>query len=290
MTRDYVLARDKKRLRRMLGLPKRLIEDVHLDMGPAQEQVYQQIAAGKLDELQGLDEVTRPHVLAMLGQLKQAAVSPELVDVPGESAKMEWLSDKLDGLDEPVVAFSQYRDTAPLVARVASRHGYELFEINGSMSPAERQAEIARWRNGPDKRLFMISLRAGGFGINLQDSRVVVHIDRWWNPAVEDQASDRTWRLGQKRDVTVYTLGCRGTIDMHIARMQADKRLLAEVIERQDEDTIRRMALGGDITAHIDHVAHGASVAKASAPALSPIEQSTSGIEPPAPSARDIGF
>lgn len=283
ITREVILSRDKKRLRRMLGLPKKTVEPVRLTMDPAQRAIYQQVAAGEISKLLGLQEeggFSRPHLFAMINQLKQVCNDPQLLGIKGPSVKKQWLKEKLEGWEEPVIVFTQYTRMMPHLTDLAQSQGYETYQIHGQMSPAQRTAEIARWKQGATKRVIVISLRAGGVGINLPESRLVVHYDRWWNPAVEDQASDRSYRMGQKRDVIVFTPWLLDTLEQNIDNIQTDKRALSEAIEKQDVAAIERMVLAGDVTAHMQRQAQAAPNV-AAAHALTPAPKIDDPVAPP---------
>jgi SNF2 family DNA or RNA helicase len=113
--------------------------------------------------------------------------------------------------------------------------------LDGSTPIAERQARVAAFQAG-DGDLFLISLKAGGTGLNLTGADIVVHLDPWWNPAVEDQASDRAHRIGQTRPVTVYRLVTRGTIEEQIVALHAEKRELADSLLAGAETSARLSA------------------------------------------------
>jgi SNF2 family DNA or RNA helicase len=112
--------------------------------------------------------------------------------------------------------------------------------LEGSMAPRARQAEVDRFNNSTDIPVFLISLKAGGTGLNLTAADTVVHFDPWWNPAVEAQATDRAHRIGQTRVVTSYKLICSGTVEEKVLQLQTAKReLLKDVFEASDAATAK---------------------------------------------------
>ncbi|MFI5891538.1 DEAD/DEAH box helicase [Actinoplanes sp. NPDC051513] len=176
-------------------------------------------------------------VLAAMTKLKQACVHPALLlgdgsPLPGRSGKLERLEEILDGAladGESVLCFTQFaKFGAMLTPHLAARFGVPVRFLHGGTSRPERDAMVAAFQNDPRPGIFVLSLKAGGTGINLTAANHVVHVDRWWNPATEAQATDRAYRIGQRRDVQVHTLVCLGTLEERIDRLLADKGVLAE--------------------------------------------------------------
>jgi SNF2 family DNA or RNA helicase len=130
--------------------------------------------------------------------------------------------------------FSQFTSHLSLVASALEHAGYTSLYLDGSTPAPERARRIARFQAG-EAEVFLLSLKAGGTGINLTAADYVIHLDPWWTPAVEDQATDRAHRIGQTKPVTVYRLIARGTIEEQIVRMHGDKRaLVAGVLDGTD--------------------------------------------------------
>jgi SNF2 family DNA or RNA helicase len=182
-------------------------------------------------------------VLAHLMKLRRACCHPVLaggLDSPS-SSKLDALEELLEGLIENghrTLVFSQFTDHLALIrARLDARGwGYETLE--GSTPAQERGALVNRFQTGTAP-VFLISLQAGGTGLNLTAADYVVHMDPWWNPAVEDQASDRAHRLGQTRPVTIYRLVARDTIEERIVALHRSKRDLAEALLEGTEAAAR---------------------------------------------------
>jgi SNF2 family DNA or RNA helicase len=152
----------------------------------------------------------------------------------GESVKLDDLSERVQTLTAEghrALVFSQFTDDLFGVRAIASRlAAYRPLTYTGAMTQAERQNMIALFKNDVRCRLFIISLKAGGLGLNLQDASYVVHFDRWWNPAVERQAEDRSHRLGQQLPVTVYSYICVGTIEDRIEEILVQKQRLFDTL------------------------------------------------------------
>ena len=113
--------------------------------------------------------------------------------------------------------------------------------LHGGLTPAQREAEIAAFNAAPEPNAFILSLKAGGFGLNLTRATHVIHFDRWWNPAVENQATDRAHRIGQTKTVFVHTFICAGTLEDHIDALLESKRYLANEVVAGGEAFLARM-------------------------------------------------
>jgi len=191
---------------------------------------YRQSLIGIVQE-QGLAK-TRMHVLEALLRLRQAACHPGLLDASlasGDSAKLDVLCPHLEelvGEGHKALVFSQFTSMLAIVREHLDRRGIVYEYLDGQTR--DRKTHIDRFQTDEKCGVFLISLKAGGLGLNLTAADYVFLLDPWWNPAVEDQASDRAHRIGQDQPVTVYTLRAAGTVEDHIATMQARKRGLAD--------------------------------------------------------------
>jgi len=170
-------------------------------------------------------------VLAEIMRLRRFCCHPALVfpDAPRECSKIDAFLDLVEELRENqhrALVFSQFVDFLALVREHLDERRIRYEYLDGSTPQAERQARVAAFQNG-DAPLFLISLKAGGFGLNLTAADYVIHLDPWWNPAVQAQATDRAHRIGQERPVTVYRLITRDSIEDSITKMHASKRELA---------------------------------------------------------------
>ncbi|MDI6105544.1 DEAD/DEAH box helicase [Actinoplanes sp. NEAU-A12] len=176
-------------------------------------------------------------VLAAMTKLKQACVHPALLlkdgsPLPGRSGKIDRLEEIVDhalGAGESVLCFTQFaRFGAMLTPHLSARFGVPVRFLHGGTSRGARDAMVAEFQEAKQPGVFVLSLKAGGTGLNLTAANHVVHVDRWWNPATETQASDRAFRIGQRRDVHIHTLVCLGTLEERIDRVLVDKGVLAE--------------------------------------------------------------
>ena len=125
--------------------------------------------------------------------------------------------------------FSQFTSHLALIREALDKQEIPYLYLDGSTTPSERNRLVRQFQTG-DEPLFLIRLKAGGLGLNLTAADYVVHLDPWWNPAIEDQASDRAHRIGQERPVTVYRLIATGTIEEKIIRLHQNKRSMADAL------------------------------------------------------------
>ncbi|GIF03768.1 DEAD/DEAH box helicase [Actinoplanes siamensis] len=176
-------------------------------------------------------------VLAAMTKLKQVCVHPALLlkdasPLPGRSGKVDRLEEIVDralGAGESVLVFTQFAKFGGMLApHLAARFGVRVPFLHGGTARGARDAMVAGFQQAAEPGVFVLSLKAGGTGLNLTAANHVVHLDRWWNPATETQASDRAFRIGQRRDVHVHTLVCLGTLEERIDQLLADKGVLAE--------------------------------------------------------------
>ncbi|MEV6305236.1 DEAD/DEAH box helicase [Actinoplanes sp. NPDC051861] len=183
------------------------------------------------------DKARKGLVLAAMTKLKQVCVHPALLlkdgsPLPGRSGKIDRLEEILDhalGAGESVLCFTQFaRFGAMLQPHLAARFGVPVRFLHGGTPRGARDTMIAEFQQAGEPGIFVLSLKAGGTGVNLTAANHVVHVDRWWNPAAETQASDRAFRIGQRRDVHVHNLVCLGTLEERIDQLVADKGVLAE--------------------------------------------------------------
>ncbi len=230
LIRPFVLRRTKSEVAR--DLPPRTTIDVDIVLSEAEREAYDGARAQAVAELSGPTDLSqaRFQALAAITRLRQLACHPRLVDSTSEipSSKLQRLLalvQQLAETDQRALVFSQFTRHLHLVRAALDEAGLSYSYLDGQTSPEERAARVERFQTGDD-RLFLISLKAGGTGLTLTSADTVIHLDPWWNPAVEDQATDRAHRIGQTKPVTVYRLIARGTIEEAILQLHADKRAL----------------------------------------------------------------
>jgi SNF2 family DNA or RNA helicase len=153
---------------------------------------------------------------------------------------------------EKLLVFTQFREaTAPLAAFLAGVFGREGLVLHGGTPVRARGALVRRFQEDPAVPFFVLSLKAGGTGLNLTAASHVVHFDRWWNPAVENQATDRAYRIGQHRNVLVQKLVCRGTVEERIDRLIDEKQALARGVLEGGAETLLTEMSDADLMAMV---------------------------------------
>ncbi len=269
VTRPFLLRRRKSDPAIVPELPPKTEVDRVVPLSVEQASLYKAVteeALATIAESEGIER--RGLVLKLLTALKQICNHPaQYLHQPGPSSRsagplgpssrsagplgpLAGRSGKLDATvelldiiaDEGAAAlvFTQYVEMGRLLETHLGGHGLRTFFLHGSLGVRRRQELVDRFQAG-EADAFVISLKAGGTGLNLTRASHVVHFDRWWNPAVEDQASDRAWRIGQDRPVTVHRLICEGTVEDRIAALLEDKRALADAVVGSGEGWISEL-------------------------------------------------
>jgi non-specific serine/threonine protein kinase len=254
LVRPYVLRRLKTDKHVIADLPDKTEVQAFCTLSPKQAALYEQSVKALAAVLQGeVEGVQRKGViLAFLMRFKQICNHPSqwLGDgawAPADSGKLSRLreiAEVIAAKQEKVLVFTQFRETAePLAAFLGTVFGRSGLVLHGA-TPVKKRHELVR-RFQEDERIpfFVLSLKAGGSGLNLTAASHVIHFDRWWNPAVEDQATDRAFRIGQHRNVLVHKFVCRGTLEEKIdALVEAKRRLSADVLEGGAETVLTEMS------------------------------------------------
>ncbi|MBX7100130.1 MAG: DEAD/DEAH box helicase [Myxococcaceae bacterium] len=235
----FLLRRTKQQVAN--ELPRRTELRVPVVLSPEEFQHYEDARLSALSDLESKRSVLREQerkveVLAALTRLRLLASHPRLHDPrhTGSSSKLERfleLSDELRAEGHRALVFSQFTSHLALVREALDARGVRYEYLDGQTPRKERAVVVRRFQAG-DAPLFLISLQAGGAGLNLTAADNVIHLDPWWNPAVEDQASDRAHRIGQTKPVTIYRLVAMGTIEEQILALHASKRRLVDQILR----------------------------------------------------------
>ncbi len=240
LTAPFLLRRTKADKSLVPDLPDKVEQIAWATLTREQATMYQAVVDQLLVDAEHSDGMKRRGlVLAALTRLKQICNHPAhaLGDgsrLAGRSGKLarfdELVTDLLDA-DERALVFTQYRVMGDLLARhLGERFELEAPFLHGGVARRSRDRMVDRFQLGDGPPLLIVSLKAGGTGLNLTAASRVVHYDRWWNPAVEDQATDRVWRIGQTEAVFVHKLVCQGTVEERIAKLIDDKRALAHAV------------------------------------------------------------
>lgn len=233
LMQPFILRRTKTQV--LEELPARTEITLHVEMSKEELAFYETLrrrALEKIDSLQGPIEQNQLQIFAEIMRLRRACCNSRLImpDSPIVSTKMElfWrvVKDLLDNRHK-VLVFSQFVGHLTLIRERLDREKVHYQYLDGSTPAKSRQQRVDAFQAG-EGDLFLISLRAGGMGINLTAADYVIHMDPWWNPAVEDQASDRAHRIGQKRPVTIYRLVTKNSIEEMMIDLHQHKRHLAD--------------------------------------------------------------
>jgi SNF2 family DNA or RNA helicase len=237
LIKPFILRRLKRDV--LAELPARTEIDVQLELSPGEMALYEALRRAALERLerdgsQGGAGHKRLLLLAEIMRLRRACCHPSLAvpetDLP--SAKLEAFAEIVDELldnGHKALVFSQFVDHLQVIRAHLERRSIRYQYLDGATPEPQRRAAVDAFQGG-EGELFLISLRAGGAGLNLTAADYVIHMDPWWNPAVEDQASDRAHRIGQERPVTVYRLVAKDTIEERILTLHARKRDLADAL------------------------------------------------------------
>lgn len=229
LLQPFILRRNKTEV--LDELPEKTEITLHVELAEQERALYENLrreAINNLEEGSG----TAIQTLAEITRLRQAACHPSLVhpemDLPSaKSAAFLKLVEELMKNNHRSLVFSQFTSHLNLIRKELDEANIEYLYLDGSTPLTERNKLVKAFQTGPQP-LFLISLKAGGLGLNLTAADFVIHLDPWWNPAIEDQASDRAYRIGQTRPVTVYRLIATQTIEEKIIRLHQTKKSLAD--------------------------------------------------------------
>ncbi len=252
ITGPFVLRRLKTDASIISDLPEKLEMEVLCNLTAEQAALYRAVVDDMMAKIESSDGMERRGlVLATMTRLKQVCNHPAQLlhdgsALPGRSGKLERLDEIVDEVlvaGEKALLFTQYAEFGGMLrGHLSARTGREVLLLHGGVGKAERDAMVTRFQSPQGPPLFVLSLRAGGTGLTLTAANHVVHVDRWWNPAVEDQATDRAFRIGQRRRVQVRKFVCAGTVEEKVAAMIADKRSLAQRVVGAGEQWITELS------------------------------------------------
>lgn len=237
LVRPYLLRRTKEVV--TPELPPRIEMLREVELGADERRLYEAERQKALEQLTSAGETERFRVLASITRLRQLACDPSLIvpDAAVTSSKIAVLMELVEELESAgrkVLVFSQFVRLLERVAELLRNRKTKYLMLDGSTPAAERVRLVDSFQTG-DATVFLLSLKAGGMGLNLTAADTVVHLDPWWNPAVEDQASDRAHRIGQDKSVTIVRLVAKETIEEAVLALHDSKRALTKgVLEGAD--------------------------------------------------------
>ncbi|WP_436800780.1 DEAD/DEAH box helicase [Streptomyces avermitilis] len=255
LVRPFLLRRKKSDPGIAPELPAKTETDRVVSLTAEQAGLYEAVVRetmAKIAESEGI--ARRGLVLKLLTALKQICNHPaqylkehsqrQSTPLGGRSGKLDLLDELLDTITaegESVLVFTQYKQMATLLERHLTERGVPSLFLHGGTPVARREDMVERFQRG-EVPVFLLSLKAAGTGLNLTRATHVVHYDRWWNPAVEDQATDRAYRIGQDRPVQVHKLIAEGTVEDKVAQLLAAKRALADAVVGSGEAALTELS------------------------------------------------
>ncbi len=231
MISPFLLRRTKSEV--LEELPQKTEITIKVSMSQEETALYENLRNNTLENLAS-GEINSIQAMAALTKLRQAACNPKLVDnkldIPSSKASVFLeLVKELIANNHRALVFSQFTSHLALIKQVLDEAKIEYLYLDGSTPTSERKSLVEKFQTGSTP-IFLISLKAGGLGLNLTGADYVIHLDPWWNPAIEDQASDRAYRMGQERAVTIYRLITENTIEEKIIDLHLTKRSLADAL------------------------------------------------------------
>ncbi len=254
LTGPFILRRVKTDKTIISDLPEKQEMKVWCNLTPEQASLYQATVTDMLARIEAAEEgiERRGLVLATMAKLKQVCNHPahllgDSSRLPGRSgklARLEEICDEVVAAGERALCFTQYAEFGRMLQPyLAARLGCPVLFLHGGTPKMKRDTMVEEFQSLTEPALFLLSLKAGGTGLNLTAANHVIHVDRWWNPAVEDQATDRAFRIGQRKDVQVRKFVCVGTLEERIDAMIEEKKALAERIVGTGEGWLTELSV-----------------------------------------------
>ena len=276
ITRPYLLRRVKTDPTVIDDLPEKIEIVADHRLTREQASLYRTVVDDMMEKIEGSDGIERRgNVLAAMSKLKQVCNHPAQLlhdgspihrsggrHRSGKVARLEEILEPVLAAGDRALLFTQYTEFAAMLRpHLSARFDTEVLYLHGGTPKKRRDEMVARFQSGEGPSLFLLSLRAGGTGLTLTAANHVIHLDRWWNPAVEDQATDRAFRIGQRRAVQVRRFVCPGTVEERIEDLVTAKRSLSDMVVTGGEDWLTSLstselravfALGSDAVADLD--------------------------------------
>ncbi|MDI3193236.1 DEAD/DEAH box helicase [Pseudarthrobacter sp. AL07] len=252
LTRPYLLRRVKTDPAIIDDLPEKIEIKQYYTLTNEQASLYQSVVDDMMEKIEESDGIARRgNVLAAMAKLKQICNHPAQLlhdrsavgQRSGKVIRLEEILEEIIAEGDKVLCFTQYTEFAEmLVPHLAARFDTDVAYLHGGTSRQNRTELVRRFQSDDGPPIFLLSLKAGGTGLNLTAANHVIHLDRWWNPAVENQATDRAFRIGQKRRVQVRKFICRGTLEERIDNMIEEKAALANMVVGDGEGWLTELS------------------------------------------------
>lgn len=243
----FILRRTKKQV--LKDLPDKVEKDLWLNLSPEEKQLYLANLAQVNEQLQQqleLEQVDSILILAMMTRLRQICCEPRMLyeNYTGESTKFKMCLDLIETLkenDKKVLLFSSFTSIFDSFIEEFNRRGIKYHMITGVVDKKKRKEEVDAFQSD-DSNVFLISLKAGGTGLNLTKAQAVIHFDPWWNVSAQNQATDRAYRIGQTKNVLVYQLLMKNTIEEKIYEMQKRKKAMSDLFVENSKGGISTLS------------------------------------------------
>jgi SNF2 family DNA or RNA helicase len=252
VTRPYVLRRLKTDPAIISDLPDKIEIKQYCQLTTEQASLYRAVVDDMMEKIKNSDGIKRRgNVLAAMAKLKQVCNHPALLlhdrsaigARSGKVIRLEEIIDEILAEGDKVLCFTQFTEFAEmLLPHLAARFGTDIAYLHGGTPRKRRDEMVNAFQSDAGPPLFLLSLKAGGTGLNLTAASHVIHLDRWWNPAVENQATDRAFRIGQKRNVQVRKFICTGTLEEKIDEMIEEKKALADLVISDGEGWLTELS------------------------------------------------
>jgi SNF2 family DNA or RNA helicase len=252
VTRPYVLRRLKTDPAVIDDLPEKIEIKQYCQLTTEQASLYQAVVDDMMEKIKKTEGIERRgNVLAAMAKLKQVCNHPALLlhdrsaigRRSGKVIRLEEILEEIIAEGDRVLCFTQFTEFAEmLLPHLSTRFGTGVAYLHGGTPKGRRDDLVSQFQSGDGPPIFLLSLKAGGTGLNLTAANHVVHLDRWWNPAVENQATDRAFRIGQRRNVQVRKFVCTGTLEEKIDEMIEEKKALADLVIRDGEGWLTELS------------------------------------------------
>ena len=252
ITRPFILRRTKSDKTIISDLPEKIETKQTCLLTAEQASLYAAVVTqmmAKIEASTGIER--RGNVLAAMTKLKQICNHPaqflhdgsSLRNRSGKIERLDQIVEEILAEGEKALIFTQFTEFGDMLMRhLGARFNQDVLYLHGQVPAARRAALVESFQADGGPSLFLLSLRAGGTGLNLTAASHVIHVDRWWNPAVENQATDRAYRIGQNRRVQVHTFVCRGTLEEHIDAMIEQKKALSDLVIGEGEGWLTELS------------------------------------------------
>ena len=242
--KPFILRRKKNEV--LKDLPDKLENNIYIDLSDEEKKIYAALVKETKEEMEELVSAgftkNKMQILTLLTRLRQVCIDPKIIfdNFNKTSSKIEHLTDVVKEAvsnGHKILLFTSFRTALNIVKDNLTKEGITSYVIDGSVSSKKRQELVDKF-NSDDTNIFLIMLKSGGTGLNLTSADIVIHLDLWWNPQAENQATDRAHRIGQKNTVEVIKLITKGTIEEKILDLQAKKKILSDKLIENDGDEI----------------------------------------------------